>query len=51
MNFKLEFTPDEIIMYYVQPSEFLKKRFNDQWNKTAEIEIKNSKESFAEKIQ
>ena len=29
MNLKLEFTPDEIIMYYVQPSEFLKKRFND----------------------
>ena len=28
LNSKLEFTPEEIIMYYVKPSEFLKKRFD-----------------------
>lgn len=28
---KFEFSPEEIIMFYVQPGEFLKKKFNDQW--------------------
>ena len=26
---KFEFTPEEIIMFYVQPSEFLKNKFKD----------------------
>jgi hypothetical protein len=29
IDMKLEFSPDEIIRFYVQPSEFLKKKFNE----------------------
>ena len=51
VDLKLEFTPDEIIRFYVQPSEFLKTKFNEQWTKVTEIEIKRAKERYAEKIK
>ena len=47
MDEKFEFTPEEIIMFYVQPSDFLKKKFNDQWQKSTELEIKLAKENYA----
>ena len=37
-----EFSPEEIIKFYVQPSEFLKKKFNDQWKQVTDIEIKKA---------
>ena len=51
LDLKLEFTPDEIIRFYVQPSEFLKSKFNEQWTQVTEIEIKRAKERYAEKIK
>ena len=48
---KLEFSPEEIIRFYVQPSEFLKKKFNEQWNLVTDVEIKRSKEKYADKIK
>ena len=39
---KLEFSPKEIIKFYVQPSEFLKKKFKEQWSQVTEIEIKKA---------
>jgi hypothetical protein len=29
VDFQFEFAPEEIIMFYAQPDEFLKKKFND----------------------
>jgi hypothetical protein len=29
VNAKFEFSPEEILMFYVMPSEFLKKKFKD----------------------
>lgn len=48
---KLEFSPDEIILFYVQPSDFLKTKFNDQWNQVTEVEIKKAQEKFADRIK
>ena len=48
---KLEFSPEEIIKFYVQPSEFLKTKFNEQWTQVTDIEIKRAKEKYAEKIK
>jgi hypothetical protein len=38
-------------MFYVQPSEFLKKMFNDQWNQITGVEIKRSKEKYVNSIK
>ncbi len=38
-------------MFYVQPSEFLKKKFNDQWTQITDIEIKRAQEKFADRIK
>lgn len=51
IDVKLEFNPEEVIMFYVQPSEFLKTKFNHQWTQVTEIEIKRAQERFAEKIK
>ena len=48
---KLEFSPDEVIKFYVQPSEFLKTKFNDQWNQVTDVEIKKAQERFADSIK
>jgi hypothetical protein len=50
-NLKLDFKPEEIIKFYVQPSEFLKTKFNEQWTQITDIEIKRSKEKYADKIK
>ena len=39
-----------MIMLYVQPSELLKKKFNDLWTKVSDIEIKRAKDRYAERI-
>jgi hypothetical protein len=36
---KLEFSPEEIIMYYVNPEKFLKNKFKNQWAKITGIEF------------
>ena len=48
---KFEFSPEEIIMFYVQPGDFLKKKFNDQWIKLSDIEIKRTKNRYANIIK
>jgi hypothetical protein len=45
---KLEFSPDEIIRFYVHPSEFLEKKFNEKWNQVTNVEIKRSQEKYAD---
>jgi hypothetical protein len=35
----------------VQPSEFLKKKFNDQWTQVTDIEIKRAQEKYETRIK
>ena len=51
IDVKLEFSPEEVIQFYVQPSEFLKTKFNYQWTQVTEIEIKRAQDRFAERIK
>jgi hypothetical protein len=51
VDFEFEFTPEEIIMYYVKPGEFLKKKFNDLWTRVSDVEIKWSKDRYAYKFR
>lgn len=51
VDMKLEFSPEETIKFYVQPSEFLKTKFNEQWTQVTDIEIKRSTERYADKIK
>lgn len=48
---KYEFTPEEIIMFYVQPSEFLKNKFKDQWTKVTDVEFLRAKNNYAVRLQ
>jgi len=50
-DLNLDFKPQEIIRFYVQPSEFLKTKFNEQWTQITDIEIKRAKDKYAEKIK
>ena len=38
-------------MFYVQPSEFLKMKFNDLWTKTTEIEIEKAQKKYAVRLE
>ena len=38
-------------MYYVKPNEFLKQKFNDQWTKVTEIEIKKAQDKYEKRIK
>ncbi len=51
LGVKLEYSLEEIIMFYVQPSEFLKKKFNDQWTQVTDIEIKRAQARFGDRIK
>ena len=51
VDVQLEFNPEEIIMFYVQPNEFLKMKFNDQWTRITDIEMKRAQNRLADRLK
>ena len=47
---KLKFTPEEIIMFYVQPSDIIKTRFNDWWIRVSDARIKKGRKRYTDHI-
>jgi hypothetical protein len=38
-------------MFYVEPNEFMKNKFNDQWTKVIGIEIRRAQEKYEKRIK